>query len=155
MKKIFLPITAVAAIIANTTHSENVVENQLESNILEECIKNNQSCNDRLPIDVGHLNVSPSLHQFSLNLGDNCGLRINYFIAKFEGHSKTQLPDGRILDFGKFESTIQQDYRYTIYTIRRGKDNDDCLVEGGWYPEDTTRQENIDKAIKMVRKPFG
>lgn len=153
MKKL-LAIISLSLSIFFQAHAEDQTMKTPEGRELTllECAQKNLDCDGRLPVDIGYLHVDPKLLSYSINLGQNCGFRISYFVANFKGHSKIRLPDGRVLDFGVYENTITQDYRYTIYTIRHGRDHEPCPLAGGWYPEDTTRQENIDKAYKMVKK---
>lgn len=123
-------------------NGDKIVENKYE-----ECARNNSDCGGIMPVRVGKLKVDANLFEKRIILNEACGLKINYFRAHFYGPNKVRLPDGRILDYGDFDNTIEQDYLYTLYSLKKGKDAIQCPKDGySWYPETLTRQENIDLA---------
>ena len=126
--------------------------NDVANNKYEKCAEENSDCGGIMPVRVGKLNIETQLLVKNMELTHACGLRIDYFRAHFYGPNKTKLPDGRILDYGDFDNTIEQDYQYTIYAIDPRDDGPDCNEEGhSWYAESLTRQENIDIAMSLVK----
>lgn len=143
---------AINSFAANTTL--NSVDKETMRKYVQ-CAYSNDSCGGELPTQVGVMNVDPKLYSMNIRLNDLCGLRINYFIAHIWGESKIKMPepDSSIRNFGNYDLTVLNDYRYTIFSLNKGKDATKCHAVGSWYPDDgSTRQENIDRAYRLIGK---
>lgn len=152
MKKIIVLIAACALnFSAYAKNTENNKRQPPDVKTLMECIMKNTDCGGFTPIDEGFINIKPHLSVSRIRLDNFCGLQINTFVAYVSGHTRYKMPDGSIYDGGKFNFTLQNDYRYTIYSLDQSKDGTPCKMVGGWHPDDgSTRIENIDLAKKLV-----
>lgn len=126
---------------------------EVKNNPYTKCAQENSDCGGKMPVRVGKLEIDTQLlfRTIELSSTKNCALEIDYFRAHIYGPNEVKLPDGRSIDYGYFDNTIEQDYFYLITNLHSGKERDDCPKKGhGYYPETLTRQENIDLAMRLI-----
>ena len=156
MTRMIFAFTAFSICFFNITQAADFTDTA-DMTAFEElyrCAQNNTSCGGKLAVQTGKMRIDPKLRILRMtDFPGNCGLAIRYFMAHITGESILKMPDGKKLNFGKYDFTLTSDYQYVIYSKMRSTDIEPCRLAGTvWSPDDgSTRQENIDKTNKLLK----